>query len=233
MARVDSFEKNVERYESWFERNRPTYESELEAIRVMLPRSGKGLEIGVGTGLFAAPLGVRFGIDPSMNMVRAAMRRGVEVILGAGENLPCKEGSFDILLMVTTICFLDDVPRTLKEAYRVLTNGGCIVIGFIDRESLLGRVYETYKKGNLFYKDATFLSADDVLFYLKQTGFSDFVFRQTIFGNPAEMKEIDPVKLGYGEGSFVIVRGKKAFQQKKNEGRGVANFSKSKEGILS
>ena len=103
MARVDSFDKNVDRYDSWFDRNRLAYESELEAIKALLSRSGKGLEIGVGTGLFAAPLGVRFGIDPSMNMVRAAMRRGVEVILGAGENLPCKEGSFDILLMVTTI----------------------------------------------------------------------------------------------------------------------------------
>lgn len=215
MPGVDSFDENVGRYESWFERNRPTYESELEAIRVLLPRSGKGLEIGVGTGRFAAPLGLRFGIDPSKNMSKLASMSGVEVILGAGESLPYKENSFDILLMVATICFLDDVPGTLKEAYRVLTDGGCIVIGFIDRESLLGRVYETHKKDNLFYKDATFLSVGDVLFYLKQTGFRDFLFRQTIFQNPAAMKEIDPVKLGYGEGSFVVVRGKKAFQQKK------------------
>ena len=233
MARVDSFDKNVDRYDSWFDRNRLAYESELEAIKALLSRSGKGLEIGVGTGLFAAPLGVRFGIDPSMNMVRAAMRRGVEVIVGAGENLPCKEGSFDILLMVTTICFLDDVPRTLKEAYRVLTNGGCIVIGFIDRESLLGRAYETHKKDNLFYKDATFLSVDEVLPCLKQAGFRDFLFRQTIFETQAGMKAADPVKPGFGEGSFVVVRGKKAFQQKKNEGRGVTKFLKLKEGILS
>jgi hypothetical protein len=47
------------------------------------------------------------------------------------------------------------------------------------------------------------------------------------------MKAADPVKPGFGEGSFVVVRGKKAFQQKKNEGRGVTKFLKLKEGILS
>ena len=223
MARVDSFDKNVDRYDSWFDRNRLAYESELEAIRVLLPKSGKGLEIGAGTGLFAAPLGLRYGLDPSRNMSKAAIKRGIEVILGVGENLPFKESCFDILLMVTTICFLDDMLGTLKEAYRVLTNGGCIVIGFIDRESSLGKIYETHKAGSVFYKDAAFLSVGDVFSYLKQTGFRDFLFRQTIFRNPAEMKESDPVKLGYGEGSFVVVRGRKAFQHTKDERRGDRN----------
>ncbi|MBN2034265.1 MAG: class I SAM-dependent methyltransferase [Deltaproteobacteria bacterium] len=209
MTKVDSFDKNVEKYESWFERNSLAYESELEAVKALFPEHGKGLEIGVGTGLFAAPLGVRFGLDPSKNMSQVAMKGGVKVILGTGENLPCKDGSFDIVLMVTTVCFLDDVVRTLNEAHRVLKNSGYIVIGFIDRESFLGRIYEIRKMDNLFYKDATFLSIKEVISYLKQAGFRDFLFRQTIFGNTAEMKGPDPVKPGYGEGSFVVVRGKK------------------------
>jgi SAM-dependent methyltransferase len=209
VPKVNSFDENVDQYESWFERNWPAYESELEAIRALLPRSGKGLEIGVGTGLFAAPLGLRYGLDPSRNMSKAAIKRGIEVILGVGENLPFKESCFDILLMATTICFLDDVLGTLKEAYRVLPNGGCIVIGFIDRESSLGKIYETHMTGSVFYKDAAFLSVDDVLSFLNQAGFRDFLFRQTIFGTPAGMKAADPVKPGFGEGSFVVVRGTK------------------------
>lgn len=218
MPGVDSFDEKMDRYESWFERNRMAYESELEAVRALLPRLGKGLEIGVGTGRFAAPLGLRFGVDPSKNMGKAAIKRGIKVILGVGENLPFKEGSFDILLMVTTICFLDDVPGTLKEAYRVLTDRGGVVIGFIDRESLLGRVYERHKKDHLFYKDAAFLSVEEVLFYLEQAGFRDFLFRQTIFGNPAEMKDRDPVKPGCGFGSFVVVRGNKRSNKRENGG---------------
>lgn len=166
MLGIDSFEKNVDRYESWFERNRLAYESELEAIRVLLPKSGKGLEVGVGTGLFAAPLGLRFGVDPARNMGKAAMKRGVKVILGIGENLPFKGGCFDIVLMVTTICFLKDVFLTLKETYRTLTNGGFIVIGFIDRESSLGKIYEIHKTDSVFYKEATFLSTDEILSFL-------------------------------------------------------------------
>ena len=209
MGRVESFEKNVDRYEAWFDRNRSAYESELEALRALLPKSGEGLEVGVGTGRFAAPLGVRVGVDPSSAMSKVAMERGIEVHSGVGENLPCQDSSFDFVLLVTTICFLDDVPAALGEAYRVLKSGGCILVGFIDRESSLGKVYEKRKQDNEFYRDATFLSVNEVVYHLKQAGFHDFVFRQTIFQNPTEMKQPDPVRSGYGEGSFVVVRAKK------------------------
>jgi SAM-dependent methyltransferase len=206
---VESFEKNVDKYEAWFDRNRAAYASELEALRALIPKSGKGLEVGVGTGRFAAPLGIRVGVDPAKAMGKLAMERGIEVRFGVGENLPCKDSSFDFVLLVTTICFLDDVPAAFGEAYRVLTSGGSILVGFIDRESSLGKVYEKRKQDNEFYRDATFLSVDEVVRHLKQTGFRGFVFRQTIFQNPAEMKQAGPVRSGYGEGSFVVVRAKK------------------------
>jgi ubiquinone/menaquinone biosynthesis C-methylase UbiE len=209
VGRVKSFEKNVDKYEAWFDRNQAAYQSELEALRSLLPKNGKGLEVGVGTGRFAGPLGVRVGVDPSPAMAKVAMERGIEVRLGVGENLPCKDSSFDFILLVTTICFLDDVPAALREAYRVLTAGGYILVGFINRESTLGKAYEKHKQDNEFYRQATFLSVDEVVPYLQQAGFRDFVFRQTIFQNPKEMKQPDLARAGYGEGSFVVVRAKK------------------------
>ena len=209
MPRVESFEKNVDKYEAWFDRNRAAYASELEAVRALLPKSGKGLEVGVGTGRFAAPLGIRVGVDPAKAMGKLAMERGIEVRFGVGENLPCKDSSFDFVLLVTTICFLDDVPAAFGEAYRVLKCGGSILVGFIDRESSLGKVYEQRKQDSEFYRDAAFLSVSEVMRHLKQAGFRGFVFRQTIFQNPTEMKEADPVRSGYGEGSFVVVRAEK------------------------
>ena len=209
MGKVESFEKNVDRYEAWFDRHQAAYESELEALRVLLPKSGEGLEVGVGTGRFAAPLGIRVGVDPSSAMGKVAIERGIEVHCGVGENLPCQDTSFDYVLLVTTICFLDDVPAALGEAYRVLTPGGYILVGFIDRESTLGKVYEKRKQDNEFYRQATFLSVNEVVLHLQQAGFSDFVFRQTIFQNPTEMKQPDPVRSGYGEGSFVVARARK------------------------
>ena len=209
MPKIQAFEQNVERYEEWFDRYPLAYASGLEAVRALLPKSGDGLEVGVGTGRFAVPLGVREGIEPSGTMARFAVERGVNVRLGTAEALPCKDGSFDYLLMVVTVCFLDDVYLAFREAHRVLRPGGQVLIGFIDRFSPLGRAYENLRDANVFYRDATFFSTDEVVFHLSEAGFGEFVFRQTIFGHPADMREADPVRSGYGEGSFVVVRGRK------------------------
>jgi SAM-dependent methyltransferase len=199
----------VERYEAWFDRYRAVYASEVEAVRALLPKGGKGLEVGVGTGRFALPLGVRLGVEPSGAMARLAIDRGIEVWSGTAEALPCNDAGFDYLLMVVTVCFLDDVYRSFCEAFRVLRPGGRILIGFIDRVSPLGRAYEKMKEENVFYREATFFSTDEVVFYLTQAGFEGFAFRQTIFRSPSEIEEPELSKEGYGEGSFVVVRGEK------------------------
>jgi SAM-dependent methyltransferase len=214
MPKIQPFEQNVERYEAWFDRYPLAYASELGAIRELLPETGEGLEVGVGTGRFAAPLGLRVGIEPSRAMARLAIDRGVEVRFSVAEDLPCEDSSFDYLLLVVTVCFLDDVHLSLREAYRVLRPGGHILIGFIDRVSPLGHAYEKLRDENVFYREATFFSTDEVVFYLSEAGFGEFVFRQTIFQNPTEMRKADPVTAGYGKGSFVVVRGVKPLQSR-------------------
>lgn len=69
MPRIEPFEKHTDRYEAWFERHDAAYLSELLALRPFVPLCGRGLEIGVGSGRFAAPLGVQVGIDPSKAML--------------------------------------------------------------------------------------------------------------------------------------------------------------------
>lgn len=214
MPKIQPFEHNVERYEEWFDRYPFAYASELEAVRALLPKRGDGLEVGVGTGRFAFPLGVREGIEPSGAMAWLAVERGVKVRPGTAEALPCKDGSFDYLLMVVTVCFLDDVYLAFREAHRVLRPGGHILIGFIDRMSALGRDYEKLRDENVFYREATFFSTDEVVFHLSEAGFDEFEFRQTIFQRPGEMEEADAGKPGYGEGSFVVVRAKKPLRSR-------------------
>jgi SAM-dependent methyltransferase len=209
VPKIEPFERNVSRYEAWFDSNQRAYDSELKALRALLPNTGEGLEVGVGTGRFAAPLGLRVGVEPSPAMGKLASQRGIEVRLGVGEDLPCEDGSFDFVLVVTTLCFFDDVPVALRETYRVLRAGGYLLIGFIDRESPLAKLYEKRKRHNVFYREATFFSADEVIYNVEQAGFCDLVFRQTIFENPTEMKDTDPVKPGHGEGLFVVVRATK------------------------
>ena len=68
MAKIKVFDKNAEAYDAWFEEHEAYYQLELEAIRQLMPKIGKGVEIGVGTGRFAKPLGIEMGIEPSSAM---------------------------------------------------------------------------------------------------------------------------------------------------------------------
>jgi hypothetical protein len=56
MPRTAPFVAQHERYERWFDEHAAAYVSELLALRPMVPARGRGLEIGVGTARFAAPL---------------------------------------------------------------------------------------------------------------------------------------------------------------------------------
>ena len=204
--KIQPFEKYTDQYENWFEKNYWVYQSELQAVKEQLPKQGRGLEIGVGSGRFAGPLGINLGVDPSPKMRELAKARGIDVIDASGENLPFNEFQFDFVLMVTTICFLDDIEKVFRETYRILKPNGRLIIGFIDKNSPVGRIYQEHKGENEFYKIATFYSVEEVIFYLKNAGFGRFVFNQTIFKDLKEIKDIEPIKSGYGEGSFVVLR---------------------------
>jgi len=209
MAKIEPFEKHKVKYEEWFEKNVFAYKSELQAIRYLLPKRGTGVEIGVGTGRFAAPLGIRVGAEPSKAMGKVAQKRGIEVIDGVAEALPFEDCMFDFALMVTTICFVDDIGASFKEIFRVIKPAGCFINGFVDRKSSLGKFYQKHRDKNVFYKMATFYSVDEIIPYLKKTGFRNFTFAQTIFHTLDKIKEVESIKEGYGDGSFVVVKGMK------------------------
>lgn len=209
LPKTRTFDAHHERYDAWFPEHEAAYRSELAAVRALLPREGAGLEIGVGTGRFAAPLGVRVGLDPSGPMLARARRRGVSCVRGAAEALPFDGACFDYILLVTVICFVDDAGRMLREARRVLKPGGRVVIGFIDRESPVGRRYEARKHESVFYRDATFFSAAEVEHLLTETGFGDLEWVQTLTERPGEAAGAEPFSPGRGEGSFLVVRARR------------------------
>jgi SAM-dependent methyltransferase len=210
MPGVNAFDKNVQQYEQWFLDHPVAYLSEVHAIRELVPMNGAGIEIGIGTGRFAAPLGIQKGIEPSSAMAEAARKKGLEVLPGVAENLPFRDEEFDHVLMVTTVCFLDDMDQAFSEVHRVLRPDGLFVAGFIDRESPLGRQYLQRKDKSVFYKDAVFYSVPEIVEHMRQAGFDQFDFRQTLFTPLDEMKSPDPVQPGHGRGSFVVVRGVKS-----------------------
>jgi len=105
MAIIEPFERHYIEYENWFEKNRFAYQSELAGIREFIPDGKRGIEIGVGSGRFAALLGVEIGIDPSPKMREIAKSHGLEIYGAVAEALPFADGCFDFALMVTTILY--------------------------------------------------------------------------------------------------------------------------------
>ena len=99
MPKIEPFEKYTQKYEDWFERNKFAYESELLAIKELMPKNGKGIEIGVGSGKFAEPLGIRLGIEPSPKMRGIAEKREIEVIDASAEELPFNDNKFTFALI--------------------------------------------------------------------------------------------------------------------------------------
>ncbi len=209
MPRVAPFEAHHQRYEAWFENHEAAYVSELLALRPFVPWTGRGIEIGVGSGRFAAPLGVQVGVDPSSAMLAHAAARGIEVAEGVAEKLPFAAGSFDHALVVTTICFVDSPARMLAEARRVLKPGGRLVIGFIDRASAMGQDYLAHQAENVFYREATFYSADEVARLLQETDFAIGAWGQTLAHPLPETRQIEPLREGRGQCAFVVAAAQK------------------------
>ncbi len=210
MPKTKPFDDDCLRYEAWFLDHPHVYQSELEAVRHLLPRGGEGLEVGVGSGRFAEPLGIRTGVEPSAAMRALAVSKGIKVYDAPAEALPFPDERFDYALMVTTICFVDDIDTSFQEVRRVLKSGGLFVIGFVDKESPLGKGYAAHKSENLFYRDATFYSASEVSSLLLSSRFGIRETIQTVFGNHAAINAIQPWKDGSGEGGFVVIRSRKS-----------------------
>ncbi len=85
---TDTFEEYAQEYDDWFVRHEVVYRAELAAVEALLPTAGRGLEIGVGTGRFAGPLGIKIGVEPAWAMAEIARTRGIQVIRGDAEALP-------------------------------------------------------------------------------------------------------------------------------------------------
>jgi SAM-dependent methyltransferase len=106
----------------------------------------KLLDVGCGDGTMAFELarqGARVtALDADPSMIAAVCLRAkneatrVQLVEGNAENLPFRDATFDVVMAVTVLCFVQDAEHAMTEIARVLKPGGRLVIGELGRWSL-------------------------------------------------------------------------------------------------
>jgi ubiquinone/menaquinone biosynthesis C-methylase UbiE len=110
---------------------------------------GRVLEIGVGTGAnlpYYPPEVKLMGVDISPRMVSFALRRAeqlgrsVELLVADAQALPFPDQSFDVVVSSFFLCTVPDSGAALAQAWRVLRQGGELLLLEHERSShpLLG-----------------------------------------------------------------------------------------------
>jgi len=137
-----------EEYDAWYDtpRGRWIGDVEFQLLRRHLdPNPGTSLlDVGCGTGWFtrrlaAAGLEVT-GLDIDVAALDFARRRSgghVRYVEGDARCLPFADQSFDQVVSITALCFVDDWPGAIAEIVRVCRRR--FVLGLLNRHSLLWR----------------------------------------------------------------------------------------------
>ncbi|MBW8370246.1 MAG: methyltransferase domain-containing protein [Thiobacillus sp.] len=133
-------------YEDWYHTPRGRWIGETEyalAARQLASQAGDSLlDIGCGTGWFtrraAADDLVATGLDPNsvwLDYARAHSSPALSWVEGDARALPFADASFDHVLSIAALCFVDDERRAVAEAVRVARRR--FAIGWLNRASLL------------------------------------------------------------------------------------------------
>jgi SAM-dependent methyltransferase len=142
------------------------------------------------------------GIDPSLNTLKMAGKRGVKTVHGYGENLPFGAETFGCILIIVTLCFVENPLEVLREAKRVLKKEGSIILGLVPRDSPWGIFYEEKKKaGHPFYSTARFYTLKDVEDMLHAAGLNIARIRSTLLQRPDGPRRVETPVEGYVNGA--------------------------------
>jgi SAM-dependent methyltransferase len=134
-------------YDAWYDTPRGRWVGETEyalAARWLKPQPGNSLlDVGCGTGWFsrAAADDLRVtGLDPNsawLEYARAHSKPELNWVEGDARDLPFADASFDHVLSIAALCFVDDERRAVAECVRVASRR--FAIGWLNRNSLLYR----------------------------------------------------------------------------------------------
>ncbi len=134
-------------YDRWYETPRGRWIGRREAALVLenlQPRPGESLlDVGCGTGFFTRTLagsidGQVVGVDINPEWVDYARGRDLgraSYQVADARSLPYANASFDLVMSIATLCFIENEVAAAREILRVARRR--FVIGLLNRRSLL------------------------------------------------------------------------------------------------
>ena len=176
MTRGRLFDNWPERYDRWF--TTPIgelvrgYEKEL-IISLLKPQQGeKILDVGCGTGVFTFDIleqgAFVFGIDISLPMLTRAGKKleGYPFFkaLGTMICLPFADSTFDKVVSITALEFIEDGRKALQELFRVTKKGGSILVATLNSLSswAVQRRAKAKKGQSPLFERVIFRSPDEI-----------------------------------------------------------------------
>ncbi len=135
------------KYDQWYRSPKGSYVGDLERellTDLMRPERGESLlDVGCGTGYFSFyfyQLGLKItGLDNSeemLNVARSKIKKkgDIEFISGEATSLPFSDNSFDIVTLITSLGFIKEPSKAIREAFRVASKR--VVLGTLNKYSI-------------------------------------------------------------------------------------------------
>ena len=227
-----AFDEHASAYDSWFFENQNLLSSELKLVAHFLDKNSKILSVGCGSGLFEMLLAkdhdihIKHGIEPSTDMAAVAQKRGLQVEIGTAESCEIPANEFDITMFNGSVSYITDLDASINKAYQALKSGGKLILIDVPKESGFASLYNLASSLNTWQhpllehispadpypielvKSATWRTSDEKIAVMKDNGFTDFAYAQTLLTHPMFANDkVQEVIAGYDRGDYVAICG--------------------------
>ena len=126
--------------DSWLRRNAYFHTEHQRYMQFLIPKGGRVLDLGCGTGHLLASLEPAYGVgvDFSGRMINIARENFPDLTFEIGDAedpdiIGKLEGPFDVIVVSDTIGYFEDCERTLHNLHRLCTPDTRIVIAYFSR----------------------------------------------------------------------------------------------------
>lgn len=158
-----------------------TFHRYLRKIEVLRPNKGTLLDIGTGTGLFVHLAGNSgwhaTGLEPNKKASSYAKNNyHLNLINTPFENTDFGNRKFDVITMWDVLEHFFDPVKIIQKVYQLLAKDGLFVFSTVDPQSLFAKMFGTRWPWYM-PMHRVFFSKKAALYYLREAGFSEVVFR--------------------------------------------------------